>query len=182
MASPNPLGVNLDLLDPSDARARIIAACVRCWFELNPARLHNYSDCSGFVKAVQKDLGLRPFSGQANDIYSEVVDRNDWIVLGQGAMGLESAGAAANAGALTIGVWENRPKGSDVGWARNPGRGHVAIVTAYLPMLGHTAEQHALGAWGQYRKVGQLLDRMSMSFGADKRASVRYAKCVSPIF
>ncbi|HTI38981.1 MAG TPA: hypothetical protein VL484_15555 [Vicinamibacterales bacterium] len=182
MAATNPLGIDLDLLDPADARARIISSCVRCWFERNPSGHRNWGDCSGFVKAVQKDLGLRPFTGQANDIYSEVVDRNDWLVLGHGAEGASKAGAAANAGALTVAVWENRAQPGEPGWARHPGHGHIAIVTAYLPMLGHTPEQHSIGAWGQLGKVGHLMDRMSQSFGHGKRASIRYARSLSAIF
>jgi hypothetical protein len=172
MTNPsNLLGLDLNLLDAKDAKSKIAKSCVKCWFEKNPRGLHNWGDCSGFVEAVQADLWLKPFQGQANDIFDQVEKRADWVVLGSGSQALSQAGIAANCGSFTIGVWKN-PKGN----------GHVAIITAYIPLLGHTPEQHAIGGWGQLHRVGHLLDRMSNSFGKDKHALVRYAKCLSPVF
>lgn len=182
--STNFLGVDLNLIDPKDAQSKIAKSCAKCWFEKNASGLHNWGDCSGFVKAVQADLSLRPFHGLANDIFDELDTRRDWQVLGTGSQALAQAGVAANAGALTIGVWKYRPvpEGGQVGWARKVGSGHVAIITAYLPMLGTVAEQHAIGGWGQLHKVGRLLERMSKSFGQEKYSQIRYAKCLIPVF
>jgi hypothetical protein len=168
----NLLGLDLNLIDPKDAQSKIIRSCAKCWFEKNASGLHNWGDCSGFVKAVQKDLRLRPFEGQANDIFHELDRRSDWAVLGSGSQALAQAGAAANAGALTIGVWENPRPGKN---------GHIAIITAYVSLLGNIPEQHAIGGWGRLRKVGHLLERMSLSFGQDKHAHIRYASCRIPI-
>jgi hypothetical protein len=178
------LGVNTNLIDPKDARSKIVMSCARSWFGKNASGLHNWGDCSGFVKAVQVDLGLRPFRGQANDIFDEVDARSDWLVFGNGSQALAQAGAAANAGILTIGVWQYRPlpEGGQVGWARKVGSGHVAIITAYLAMLGSAPEQHAIGGWGQLHSVGHLLGKMSQSFGKDKHSQIRYAKCLTPVF
>jgi hypothetical protein len=164
------LGLNLNLIEPKDARTRIVKACVKQWFQKGPNGLMNWGDCSGFVRSVQSELFLRPFSGDANAIFDEVSTRPDWVVLGSGSQALSMAGAAANQGSFTIGIWRN-PKG----------RGHVAIITSYLSLLGAKEEQHAIGAWGQLGKVGSLLGRMSQSFGSDKHSAIRYARCITPI-
>jgi hypothetical protein len=166
------LGVDLNLVNPDDASATIIRACVKCWFEKNGNHLYNRSDCSGFVKAVQSELRLRQFAGDANSIFDELETRPDWQILGLGTAALPAAGNAANHGALTIGVW------------KNPGpqkHGHVSIVTAYFKLLGVKPEQHAVGAWGQIHGVGQLLGKMSETFGKNKHHDIRYAKCLLPI-
>jgi hypothetical protein len=167
------LGVDINLINGSDAKAKIVKSCAACWFDKNANHLYNMSDCSGFVKAVQQDIHLRPFVGEANSIYREVEDRADWIVLGAGSGALVTAGQAAEAGLFTIGVWQNPSPGE---------KGHVAIITSYLPMLGAKPEQHAIGAWGQYGSVGSLLGKMSNSFGSTKHAHIRYAKCLTPVF
>jgi hypothetical protein len=166
------LGIDLNLVHPADAGAKIVRACVKCWFEKNSHHLYNRSDCSGFLKAVQVELHLRPFAGDANAIYGELEQRADWQILGAGSAALTAAGLAANQGALTIGVWKN---------ATAARHGHVAIVWAYSSLLGAKPEQHAVGAWGQIGRVGQLLGQMSKSFGRDKHALIRYARCLVPI-
>jgi hypothetical protein len=166
------LGVNLNLAPAEAAASAIARSCVKCWFGSNPGGTHNWGDCSGFVKAVQTDLWLMPFKGKANSIYDELGERSDWVIFGSGADALAYAGHAANMGSLTIGVWKNSDPNSN---------GHVAIITAYLPMLGSKPEQHAIGAWGELHGVGQLLGRISQSFGATKHQQIRYAYCVTPI-
>jgi hypothetical protein len=94
------------------------------------------------------------------------------VVLGDGKEGLADAGAAANHGAFTIGIWKN-PTASK--------HGHVAIITSYFKLLGMKPEQHAVGAWGQLNKIGHLFEQISKSFGAGKHAHVRYAKSLMPI-
>ena len=183
---PNPtglLGVDLSLIDANDAQTKITKSCVKCWFAKSGNGVYNWGDCSGFVKAVQGDLGLRPFHGTANDIYDELDSRGDWLILGHGSSALAQAGAAANAGMLTIGVWSFRPlpSGGQVGWARQTGHGHIAVITAYMPLLGKIPEQHAIGGWGQLHGVGQLFGRMSRSFGRDKHSQIRYARCLMPV-
>ena len=173
-SSTNLLGLDLNLIDPSDAQGRILQACAKCWFEKNDTGLNNWGDCSGFVKAVQAELNLQPFEKlhRANEIFDDVETRPDWLVLGQGSHALAHAGVAARQGSLTIGVWKNPKKGAN---------GHVAIITTYLELLGIKPEQHALGAWGQLHSVGRMLDKMSASFGKDKHKEIRYAKCLIPI-
>jgi hypothetical protein len=166
------LGLDLNLINAEDARTKIVKACVKCWFEKNDNHLYNMSDCSGFVKAVQRELFLEPFVGDANSIFDEVEQRSDWLVLGTGSGALADAGRAANQGFFTIGVWKNpTPKK----------RGHVAVVLSYLSLLGSKPEHHSIGAWGQYGKVGELFEQMSKSFGKDKHAEIRYAKCLTPV-
>jgi hypothetical protein len=171
MASPLTVGVDLNLVNREDARTKIVNACVKCWFETNSSGHLNMSDCSGFVKAVQAELYLRPFTGDANSIFDEVMERSDWQVLGEGSDALTAAGMAANQGAFTIGVFHN-PKG----------HGHVAVIWSYLTMVGHKPEQHAIGAWGQLNKIGQMFEQLSKSFGKDKHKHIRYAKCLTPVF
>jgi hypothetical protein len=100
------LGVDLNLVNVDDARSRIAKSCVKCWFEKNSNHLYNGSDCSGFLKAVQRDLNLRPFEGNANSIFSELDNRSDWVSLGSGSDALMNASHAAEQGSLTIGVWK----------------------------------------------------------------------------
>jgi hypothetical protein len=104
------LGVDLNLVVPREARTKIVKACVTQWFANGPNGLSNMSDCSGFVKSVQRDLFLRPFCGNANDIFDEISQRPDWVVLGSGSTALPAAGAAADQGSLAIGVWKNPTK------------------------------------------------------------------------
>ena len=163
------LGVDLELVDPKSSQEAIIKACAKKWFEKGPNGLPNAGDCSGFLKSVQTELSLRPFVGDANGIFDEVDSRPDWQVLGVGAQGAATAGGAANQGFLAIAVWRNPQAGH---------HGHVAIVTSYLPFLGIKPEQHAVGAWGQIGGVGNLMDKMSRSFGQGKRTQIKYAKCV----
>lgn len=166
------LGNQFRFVEAKDAQRRIIKACTKCWFEKTTPEKHGWGDCSGFVKAVQRELLLPPFQGNANSIYDEVLLRSDWVVLGDGSKALEDAGAAANDGFLTIGVWQHPERDKS---------GHVAVVTAYLPLLGHKQEHHAIGAWGALGSVGSLLGKFSASFGKDKHAKIRYAKCSTPI-
>jgi len=168
MAPMNMLGVNLDLVEPKSAQEAIIRACVKRWFEKGPNGLPNSGDCSGFLKSVQKELALRPFTGDANSIFDEVEHRPDWQVLGVGKLGAASAGGAANQGFLAIAMWKNPHSGRP---------GHVAIITSYLSFVGIKPEQHAIGAWGQLGAVGSLMDKMSKSFGAGKHSEIKYAKC-----
>lgn len=172
------LGLDFNLIDPKDARTKIVKACVRCWYQTNDRSLSNMSDCSGFVIAVQRDLNLRPFVGpQANDIFNEVDGRSDWIVLGLGSNGAQRAGVAANDGRLTVAIWKNDALDKQ----HHRKHGQIAIVTSYLSLVGVKPEQHAIGAWGQLGHIGQLLGRMSQSFGAAKHPSIKYAYCQSPI-
>jgi hypothetical protein len=101
MPATNLLGIDLNLVDPKSAQERIIAACVKKWFEKNPSGLMNSGDCSGFVKSVQRELRLVPFVGNANSIFDEVDIRSDWVVLGTGTAALPAAGTAANSRFLT---------------------------------------------------------------------------------
>jgi hypothetical protein len=172
------LGLDFNLIDPKDARTKIVKSCVKCWYQSNDRGLLNMSDCSGFVISVQRDLYLRPFDGpQANDIYDEVDCRGDWIVLGLSSHGAQRAGVAANDGRLTVAIWKN--EALDEHHRRK--HGHIAIITSYLSLVGVKPEQHAIGAWGQLGHVGRLLDRMSQSFGKDKHPSIKYAYCQTPI-
>lgn len=173
VGSVSALGLDLNLVDPKSSQAAIIRACAKEWFEKGPNGRRNWADCSGFVKAVQKELSLRPFSGDANGIFDELERRSDWQVLGTGPSAGAAAGNAANQGFLTIAVWKNLQAGEN---------GHVAIITSYLTFVGATAEQHAIGAWGKLGSVGRAMDRMTQSFGPDKRPAVRYAKCLTRPF
>jgi hypothetical protein len=168
------LGTDTALVKPRQAQERILAACQKAWFERNKRGDPNYGDCSGFVKAVQGELHLLPFVGLANSIFHEVDQRSDWCVLGTGSIAATHAGSAANAGFFTIAVWEN-PEFDEKNVRK---AGHIAIITAYLPLLGGKPEQRAVGAWGQLNNIGTLFGRMSKSFGSPKHSSIKYAKCL----
>src|SRR5271170_7296284 len=134
------LGVDLNLINADDARSKIANSCVKCYFQENSNHLHNWSDCSGFLKAVQRDLHLRPFVGDANSIFGEIDEGSDWVNLGSGSDALMRASHAAEQGSLTVGVWKNPVPGK---------KGHVAIVLFHLPLLDTKPERQAIAAWGQ---------------------------------
>jgi hypothetical protein len=165
----NLLGIDTDLVDPQSSQELIIKTCVEEWFKQGPNGLRNYGDCSGFLKSVQTALRLKPFDGRANAIFNELDIRPDWQVLGTGSNAVSTAGSAANAGFFTIGVFKNPDPKKD---------GHVAIITAFLTLLGRKPEHHAIGAWGAHNSVGQIFEKMSFSFRADQHRSIKYAKCI----
>lgn len=164
MPSPS-LGLDLQLVRPTDSRSTILSACIECWFAVGPNGIVNSGDCSGFVRSVQVKLGIPPFVGDANAIADEVYGNTDWAVLGVGSKAAVSAGDAAEAGRFVIAVWK-APPGH---------HGHVAIITARLSLLGNRPEQQTIGAWGQLNGDGSLLGKMSQSFGAAKHPHIIYA-------
>ena len=168
MADANLLGMDLDLIDPKSSQESISKACVKAWFEMGPNGRHNYGDCNGFVKSVQKELMLRPFVGDANAIYDEVETRPDWDTIGIGSSAAPVAGRVANSGLFTVAVWKNPVAGK---------HGHIAVITAYFKFVGIKPEHHAIGAWGQVDAVGQVMGKMSDSFGSGKHAAIKYANC-----
>lgn len=166
MASVN-LGLDLQFVQPADSRSTIISACIKCWFAQGPNGLRNYGDCSGFLKSVQAELLIPPFTGDANSIAGEVYGDTNWAVLGIGSKAAAAAGDAANAGRFVIAAWKAQPGHS----------GHVAIITTRLSFLGRKPEQQDTGAWGQLGGSGELLGQMSKSFGANKHNEIVYAAC-----
>jgi hypothetical protein len=66
------LGDDLNLINRNNAKEKVIHNRVKSWFDRNPSGLNNWEDCSGFVKAVQKELFLRPLDGDANSIFEGV--------------------------------------------------------------------------------------------------------------
>src|SRR5256885_9864904 len=90
-------------------RELVIAACTNHWVE-------NSGDCSGFVKAVVKELNLGfTLSGQANDICDQIA-KAPWVRIGVGNNSAAVAGITAGEGKLVL-----------AGLAA-PGNGHVAVV------------------------------------------------------
>lgn len=104
----------------------------------------NKANCSGFVKAVARELGIVAIgnlgAGRANDIYQEL-EKRPWIPLGKGRAGAVEAAYAAREGSFVVAAWKN-PSGS----------GHVAVVTdldlANLKIEGAVSDRNVLASWG----------------------------------
>jgi hypothetical protein len=86
-------------------------------------------DCSGFCKAVARELGITFLSGMANDIVDEI-QTAPWIVLADGI----AAKAQADAGNLVIGGLKDLPHGHVVVVVQGP-LAHEKYPTAYWGSL-----------------------------------------------
>ena len=116
-------------LNPS---ARVVAACEKWWSQYK-------GDCSGFVKAVAKVLGV-PLTGLADDIVDEI-KLPPWMLLGSGVEAAQKASLG-----LVIGALKATPHGHVV--VVVPGAlAHGKYPTAYWGTLNGTGRQNATINW-----------------------------------
>lgn len=129
-------------------------ACERRWPMMGSSGLLNQSDCSSFVNAVAKDVGIE-LNGDANQIFVSI-KQSPWSFIGQGDHGAHLAAVAATNGDFVIGAYKNPG-----------GHGHVAVIvdTNYHSMIAAKRER-ALAYWGQIGPKGQE------STGAGRKRSV----------
>jgi hypothetical protein len=125
----------------SPTAAAVIAACEREW----PHQLH---DCSGFVRAVARDMGVL-LTGQADNI----VDFIDTHWRDPGSEGFASEWA--DAGFLVIAGLRG-----DEQQVPNA-HGHVVII---VPGTSNTG--HALGYWGRFHGTGMKQASISLAWRA----------------
>src|SRR5688572_5077732 len=137
-------------------RARILESCKRHW----PAQ---QGDCSGFVRAVAKDLGVT-LNGLANDI-CKTIQAPPWGQLGKGEMASITAGASASEGKFVI------------AGLSAPSHGHVAVVVD----LKTAGTARAMAYWGRLGSSGKQYAPITQSWTAADLKNVSYAYCnVSP--
>ena len=145
-----------------ERRSKILAACEKHW----PAYK---DDCSGFLKAVFKELGTTATlpNVAANDLYDYFKQqKSDWFYVGTGQNATSLAGACAHEGDLVVAAWKN-PDGEK--------HGHLAIVTEYMSTAkASKPEQRLLSYWGSYGSEGKKGERITLSFSATKLNDTSY--------
>jgi hypothetical protein len=150
---------DVGMAEQAAKRGRVIAACTKHWAE-------NSGDCSGFVKAVVKELNLGfTLSGQANDICDQIV-KGPWVRIGLGNASAGIAGITAGEGKLVL-----------AGLAA-PGNGHVAVVVDYRNAFdSYEARDRdkAVAFWGRLHSVGQEYTRITQAWTASDLDRVLYA-------
>lgn len=112
------------------------------------------SNCSGFVKAVAKDLGIA-LEGVANDI-CQAIQAAPWRQLGKGTAAAKIAGASALEGKFVVAALSAA------------GNGHVAVV---VDLNAHGA----IAYWGRLNSVGKEYAPISQSWNASDLTKVVYA-------
>lgn len=126
------------------AARKVIQACIANWDA-------HKADCSGFVKAVAAELGVR-LGGQANDILKALAA--DWWPIPGGLAAAEYAGA----GYLVV-----------AGLAADP-NGHVVVVVP--GPLAHG--KYPTAWWGQLGGVGKKAKTLNFSWNQSDRNKVGY--------
>ena len=124
-------------------------ACIKHWEDFK-------SDCSGFIKAVAKELGVT-LDGNANAIV-DTIQKTPWTILKNG----EEAKNKAMAGKLVI------------AGLKASGHGHVAIIT--LGSLAH--DKYPTGYWGKLNGVGKKSTTINWSWNKTDRDKVIYGSIV----
>ena len=105
---------------------------------------HWKSDCSGFVKAVSKELNIYMSAGQANAIVDWLTYSSSWINLGT------DRGKAHSYAADGYFV---------IGGSKSTGHGHVAVIVATGDL------NRPNGYWGQFGGVGKKNTSITYSWG-----------------
>lgn len=99
-------------------------------------------DCSGFVKAVAKRLGIQ-LNGQANGIIDFLESSGNWVKLG---ISEQQATLYATQGYFAIGGLKATP------------HGHVVVVVKSAP------QTHAVGYWGRLGGTGRKNTTLNWSW------------------
>ena len=139
---------------PTDPNAqKIIDACKANW------EAHK-SDCSGFAKAVATALEITGLTGQANDIYAELLSK-EWTELKDGVEAKAKADAGLFVLAALTGAQHDPPQT----------HGHVAVVVT--GPLAH--DKYPTGYWGSLGSVGMENMPLNYAWNAPSRDKLRYA-------
>jgi hypothetical protein len=124
---------------------RVLAACEKWWN-------HYQGDCSGFVKAVAKELGVT-LTGMADDIVGEI-QRPPWIRLNSAAQAAQQASLG-----LVIAGLKATPNG------------HVVVVVP--GPLAHG--KYPTAYWGKLNGVGRKNSTINWAWDSKDRDRVVYA-------
>ena len=124
---------------------KVVDACEKYWAAYQ-------SDCSGFVKAVARELGV-VLTGQANDIVNQIKSAT-WVPVRSG----DDAAAKAGIGLVVAGL------------ADNP-HGHVVIVVPGRPAYG----KYPTAYWGQLNGVGRKKTTLNFAWNKVDRDKVSYS-------
>lgn len=130
-----------------DAQNRIVRACEKHWSAWS-------GDCSGFVKAVAKELGLPLPSIQANGLVDHI-QQLPWRKL---ASGVEAA-QQAKLGKLVLAGHKSSPNG------------HVVIVVPG----GLAKGKYPVAYWGSLGGQGRKYTTLNYSFPTTQRDQLVYA-------
>ena len=140
------LAADVDSAEAAGRRTRVIRACSSHWQD-------NKGDCSAFVNAVAKDLGIS-LTGNANAIYDQI-SASPWVRLGIGPKSVAAAGVAAYEGKLVIAARRGKPNGQ------------VAVIVDYRNAFDSyaPAEQYkAIAFWGNLDTVGDQYKKITTAF------------------
>ncbi|MBI3074982.1 MAG: hypothetical protein HYY92_02075 [Parcubacteria group bacterium] len=129
----------------------VVEICEKHWEE-------HKSNCSGLVKAVAGELGIR-LVGQANDIMDQL-QSPPWRPLSNGI----EANKRASDGKFVIGGRKDSPNG------------HVVIVVDAKGRELNRGE-HPFAYWGQLHGVGRKNDTVNWAFPKEDLSSVTYYFC-----
>lgn len=143
----------------SSGQKKIIEACEKHW------NAHK-SDCSGFAKAVAKELSIELPNVKADPIIAWISEwsRASWWKIGSP----KEAGTLAEEGYFVLACLTTADSGDT--------NGHVAVVTSgYKPAHG----KHPRGYWGAYKSVGEKNATMNYSFDMKRfESKVSYFRCM----
>lgn len=128
--------------------AQIIQVCRDQW----PGQKSN---CSGFVEAVAKQLGVT-LSGLADEIYTEI-QGDGWTAIPDGI----AAKAAADSGLFVIAALSGDQE------VPAQEHGHVCVVVS--GPLDSVHEKYPTGFWGQLGGVGSEMQTLNYAWNADSR-------------
>lgn len=142
----------------SSGQKKIIEACEKHW------NAHK-SDCSGFAKAVAKELSIELPNVKADPIIAWISEwsRASWWKIGSP----KEAGTLAEEGYFVLACLTTADSGDD--------NGHVAVVTSGYKSA-HS--KYPRGYWGAYKSVGSKNDTMNWSFKKDVMDKVTYYRCM----
>lgn len=115
------------------------------------------NDCSGFLKAVARDLGIS-LNGMANAIIDQMESESTWTNLDTD---VDKAKEYAAKGYLVV------------AGLRANGHGHVAIIMPSDSPAGK-APHYPKGYWGRYGSVGKKDTAISWSWNAVDLPKVKY--------
>jgi hypothetical protein len=143
-------------------RRRIVEACEKKWPELK-------DDCSGFVKAVFKEIGASADlpDKKASALYDYFLQtKKDWFYIGTGANAVTLAGVSAHEGNFVVAAWKNPDTEKS---------GHLAVVTEFMSTADAVKpEQQLLAYWGTLNAEGKKNEKITLSFGSDKLKDLSY--------
>jgi cell wall-associated NlpC family hydrolase len=131
----------------------VVEACEEHWGAYK-------SDCSGFVRAVARELGVT-LSGQANDIVDQM-ETGPWSEL---ANGLEARDKATT-GYFVLAALEDDP------------HGHVAVVVPGELNRG----KYPTAYWGSLGSTGRKAATINWCWDRTDRDKVTYAYYTSKVF